>query len=387
MINHYKPSELLPEVSFETRLEKISEGRVLLNLGPQHPSTHGVLRVVLEVDGEYVIGARCDLGYLHRGVEKLCEKRSYQQLIVLSDRLDYLSAMTNNLVFAMACEKLLGVDVPPRAKYIRIVISELQRIASHLVFIGTFGIDIGAFTPFLYAFGREREIILRIFEKLCGARLTYNYIRIGGVMYDIYPDFVNECREFIKKMRQALIEYDELLTYNPIFIDRTKNIGVLKQEDAINYAVTGPILRASGVKYDIRKLDNYLPYNEFEFDIPTGKNGDSWDRYFVRRCEIEESLKIIEQAIEKIPSGEVNAKVPKILKIPYNETYVRIEAPRGILGVYMISDGTDSPFRVHIRPPSFINLKILEDIVKGYKIADAIAILGSIDIVLGEVDR
>ncbi|MCS7185131.1 MAG: NADH-quinone oxidoreductase subunit D, partial [bacterium] len=250
MINHYKPSELLPEVSFETKLEKISEGRVLLNLGPQHPSTHGVLRVVLEVDGEYVISARCDLGYLHRGVEKLSEKRSYHQLIVLSDRLDYLSAMTNNLVFAMAIEKLLGIEIPPRSKCIRIIVSELQRIASHLVFIGTYGIDIGAFTPFLYAFGRERENIIRIFEKLCGARLTYNYVRIGGVMYDIYPEFIKECKEFIKKMRNALKEYDELLTYNPIFMDRTKNIGVIKPEQAINYAITGPMLRASGVKYD-----------------------------------------------------------------------------------------------------------------------------------------
>jgi NADH-quinone oxidoreductase subunit D len=335
-----------------------------------------------------VTGAMPDVGYLHRGVEKLAENRTYPQFIILTDRDDYLCAMLNNWAYCLAVEKLLKVEIPPRAEYIRIIVGELNRIASHLVFIGTYGIDIGAFTPFLYAFGREREIILDLFEQVCGARITYNYVRIGGVMADLPPGWVEKASKFVSYMRDRLKEYDDLLTYNPIFMDRTKGIGILSKEKALSYSVTGPNLRASGVPLDLRKDEPYGVYSKFNFKVCIGQNGDCFDRYIVRRDEIAESLNIIEQALAGLPEGEILGKVPKAnLRPPAGESYAQIEGARGWLGMYLVSDGGTSPYRLHVRAPSFINLATLQEILAGWKVADVIAILGSIDIVLGEVDR
>ncbi len=366
--------------------EDKSSEEMILNLGPQHPSTHGVLRVILKLDGEMITAAEPEVGYLHRGTEKLAENRTYPQMLVISDRWDYLSAMSNNLVWCLAVEKLLQIQTTPRADYLRVIMVELNRIASHLVFFGTYGIDIGAYTPFLYAF-REREKILDLFEEVSGARMTYNYIRIGGVMADLPQDWVAKCRSFLEWMEARFPEYDTLLTGNPIFQDRTKGVGILTKEMAVAYGVTGPNLRGSGVKFDLRKDEPYTSYEKFQFDIPVGTNGDCWDRYFVRVQEMKESVKIVKQALDNLPSGECNAKVPRILRPPVGEAYAQIEAPRGSLGIYTISDAQDKPYRVHVRPPSFMNLTMLQEILVGEKVADVIATLGSIDIVLGEVDR
>lgn len=374
--------------SFETKMERLNDHEMLLNMGPQHPSTHGVLRVVLKCDGEVVTGAVPDLGYLHRGVEKLAENRTYPQFIVLTDRDDYICAMLNNWGYCLSVEKLLKVEIPQRAEYIRVIVGELNRIASHLLFIGTFGIDMGAFTPFLYAFGREREMILDLFEQLCGARITYNFVRIGGVSNDLPEGWIEKAKKFIAHMRICLKDYDDLLSYNPIFLDRTVGVGKLSAEKAISYGVTGANLRACGVKSDLRKQDPYGVYAKFDFDIPVGKQGDCWDRYMVRRNEIEQSCRIVEQALEMLPAGEILGKVPKAnLRAPAGEAYAQIEGARGWLGYYLVSEGGLSPYRMHIRAPSFINLAMLQEILKGWKVADVVAILGSIDIVLGEVDR
>ncbi len=373
---------------FETKMERLSDHEVLLNLGPQHPSTHGVLRVVLKTNGEMVTGAVPDPGYLHRGVEKLAENRTYPQFIVLTDRDDYICAMLNNWGYCLSVEKLMKVEIPQRAEYIRVIVGELNRIASHLLFIGTFGIDMGAFTPFLYAFGREREMILDLFEELCGARITYNFVRIGGVSNDIPAGWIEKAKKFIAHMRECLPEYDDLLSYNPIFMDRTKGVGILPKAKAISYSVTGPNLRASGVKSDLRKDDPYGVYSKFDFDIPVGIQGDCWDRYMVRRNEIAQSCRIVEQAMDALPAGEILGKVPKAnLRPPMGEAYAQIEGARGWLGYYLVSEGGTSPYRMHVRAPSFINLAMLQEILMGWKVADVIAILGSIDIVLGEVDR
>ncbi len=359
---------------------------MILNLGPQHPSTHGVLRVLLKLDGEVITSSQPDVGYLHRGTEKLAENRTYPQMLVISDRWDYLSAMSNNLVWCLAVEKLLGVTPPPRADALRVLMVELNRIASHLVFFGTYGIDMGAFTPFLYAF-REREKILDLFEEVSGARMTYNYIRIGGVMADLPEYWIGKCRSFLEWFKPRLLEYDTLLTGNPIFQDRTKRVGVLSKDLALDYGVTGPNLRGSGISFDLRKDEPYCGYEKYQFDVPVGSNGDCWDRYWVRVQEMKESVKIVEQALDRLPEGECNAKVPRLLKPPKGEVYTQIEAPRGHLGIYCISDGQDKPYRVHVRAPSFMNLTMLQEVLVGEKISDMIAILGSIDIVLGEVDR
>ena len=372
---------------FETKFEEVGEHEVLLNLGPQHPSTHGVLRVVLKMDGEVIIDAVPDMGYLHRGVEKLSEHRTYPMVIVLSDRNDYLSAMLNNWAFCLAVEKLLKVEIPPRAEYIRIIVGELNRIASHMVFYGTFGIDMGAFTPFLYAFGRDREEILDLFEEICGARITYNFIRVGGVMLDEPEGWIGRVKAFVERMKPRLKEYDNLLSFNPIFMDRTVGVGILSKVKAIELGATGPILRASGVSIDLRRDEPYGLYQNFKFDIPTGNNGDCYDRYMVRRREITESLRIVEQASETIPSGPVMGKVSKVYRPGPGEVYAQLEAPRGWLGSYIVSDGTDRPYRHKIRPPSFVNLHTLAELCRGLKVADVIAVLGSIDFVLGEVDR
>lgn len=365
---------------------------MVLNMGPQHPSTHGVLRLELVVDGEVVVDVIPHIGYLHRCFEKHAEAMTnYQQVIPYCDRMDYIAAMNNDLGYAIACEKLLGIKVPERVEHIRVIMAELNRIGSHLIAIGTYGMDIGAFTPFLYCF-RDRERILDIFEHTCGARLLYNYIWIGGLSHDVPSDFARKVKDFCKYFRPNIKEVNDLLSYNKIFIERTANVGVLPAEVAINYGVSGPVLRGSGVKWDLRKNDPYSIYERFEFDIPVGEGkfgtvGDCWDRYMVRVREMEQSLNIIEQAVEKIPEGDVQAAIPKRIRPDAADLYVRTETPKGELGYYIMSDGTTSPYRVKVKGPCFVNLSALPAICRGAMIADVTAILGSIDIVLGEVDR
>ncbi|MCS6862863.1 MAG: NADH-quinone oxidoreductase subunit D [Abditibacteriales bacterium] len=358
---------------------------LLMNMGPQHPSTHGVLRVMLTVDGEWIRAADPDLGYLHRSFEKMAELRTYVNYLPLTDRWDYLDAMGNNLVYAETVEKLMDLEVPPRAHYLRMIVCELNRIASHLVFIGTFGLDVGANTPFMYCF-RDRERILDLFEAICGARLTYSYMRIGGVACDAPDGWLEQVRDFCDYLPPKLEELDDLLTGNQIFVVRTRNIGVITPEQAIEWGLSGPMLRGSGVKWDVRKEYPYALYSEVEFDVPVGTRGDAYDRYCVRRREIDESLKIIRQCLDKIPEGDVMAKVPKIIRPKAGEVYHSVETPRGELGLYMVSDGSDKPYRMKIRRPSFVNLSIFPELVRDWKVADVVVILGSIDIVMGEVD-
>ncbi len=367
--------------------EFLKTDELFINLGPQHPSTHGVLRVGLTVKGEVIVKAVPDVGYLHRGTEKLSEVRGYHHCVVLTDRWDYVAAMPNNLVFCLAAEKLMNLQVPERANYLRTIMCELNRIASHLLFFGTYGIDIGAFTPFLYAF-REREMVLDLFEMACGARLTYNYIRLGGVMSDITPEWTSKTREFLDYFKARLEEYDSLLTYNPIFQDRTKTVGLVSADQAIAWGLSGPNLRASGVDYDARKFEPYAAYDKVRFEVPLGKGGSCFDRYFCRVREMGESVRIVEQCLDQMKEGEFMAKgVAKVPKPQPGEAYAHVEGARGNLGIYLVSDGGQSPYRMHVRAPSFINLAILQEILEGKKVADVIAILGSIDIVLGEVDR
>lgn len=355
-------------------------------MGPQHPSTHGVLRMILTLDGEVVTDARPDIGYLHRGIEKLAENRTYTQFIPLTDRTDYLSSMLNNAVYAMAVEKLMEIEVPERAEFIRVIMMELNRIASHLVFVGAFSLDLGATTPFLYAF-REREDILDLFEMACGARLTYSYIRPGGVMRDLPEGFDAKARAFLKKMPSRMDEIDNLFSKNEIVIIRSRGVGIISAEDAIDYGMSGPNLRGSGVPFDVRKDEPYSVYDRISFQVVTQPAGDCLARYLMRTGEIRESLKIVEQALDMLPEGEYTAKVPRVLKPPAGEVMSRLESSRGDLGVYLVSDGSANPYRLHWRPPSFINLAAVGQMLRGWKVADAVAILGSLDIVLGEVDR
>ncbi len=376
--------------------EQIETGRLrtdelVLNMGPQHPSTHGVLRLELVLDGEIVVKVIPHLGYLHRCFEKHAEAMTYPQVIPYTDRMDYLASMNNNHGYVLGVERMLGIEVPERVEYIRVIMAELQRIASHLVAIGTYGLDIGAFTPFLYCF-RDREVILDIFERTCGARLLYNYFWIGGLSHDVYPDFVKDVAHFIKIFRPTIKEVTELLTMNQIFIARTANVGVLPADVAINYGCTGPMLRGSGVDYDLRRDDPYSIYDRFDWDVIVGKGevgtiGDCWDRHIVRTHEMEQSCNIIEQALATFPEGDVTAALPKRVRPPKGEVYARVENPRGELGYYIISDGSGNPFRVKVRAPGFVNLSVIDEISRGHMIADLVAILGSIDIVLGEVDR
>lgn len=364
---------------------------MILNMGPQHPSTHGVLRLELLLEGELIVDVKPHLGYLHRCFEKHCENLTYKQIVPYTDRMDYLAAMSNNHGYAIAVERMTGIEVPERVEYIRVIIAELQRIASHMVAVATNGLDIGAFTPFLYLF-RDREKILSIFEETCGARLLYNYIWPGGLSHDIHPDFVRLTKEFVNYYRPKIEELNNLLTYNKIFIERTANVGVVPEDVAINYGLTGPNLRGSGLKFDLRRDDPYSIYDRFDFDIPVGeglqgKVGDCWDRYFVRILEMEESLKIIEQAIDQIPEGDVQSAIPRRIKAPKGTIYSRTENPRGELGYFIVSNGKGNPFRVKVRAPSFVSLSIMGELCKGHLVSDVIAILGSIDIVLGEVDR
>ena len=373
------------------REDALASEELLINMGPQHPSTHGVLRLVVRTDGEIVRETWPHIGFLHRCFEKVAESVTYAQVVPYTDRMDYLASMNNALAWCLGVEKLGKIEVPERAAILRVIMAELNRIASHLVSFGTYALDLGAFTPFLYGF-RERETILSIFEKVSGGRLLYHYPRLGGVRQDITPDVADDIRAFIKIMRAAWPEYNELLSNNEIFVERTATVGVIAREKAIAWGLSGPCLRGSGVRYDLRKARPYSGYERFDFDIPVGAGlkgavGDCWDRYWVRMVEILESLKIVEQALEGLPEGPVMTKMPRVLRLPKGEVYVPCENPRGELGYYIISDGGTKALRVKARGPSFNNLSITHEVCKDVLIADVVAIIGSIDIVLGEVDR
>ena len=370
----------MPEATF------LDSTELVLNMGPQHPSTHGVLQVVLKLDGEKVLGTDCVLGYLHRGVEKVAENRTYIQFNPYVDRLDYVAAVSNGLGYCLAVEKLLNTEIPPKAQAVRVILTELNRIASHLLWLGTHALDIGALTPVFYCF-REREEILKIFEKYCGARLTTHAFRIGGLHYELYEGFEREVKAFCEMFLPKVDEYEELLTGNRIWIRRLRNVGVLNGEQCKAYGVTGPVLRAAGVHWDLRKAQPYSGYEKYNFEIPTGVNGDTYDRYLVRLQEMRQSARILWQAVEGLPVGPNMAKVPKVIKPPAGEAYVSIEAPKGELGYYVVSDGTTQPYRVRVRPPSFINLQALDRMVRGGLVAAVVAVIGTLDIVLGEVDR
>jgi NADH-quinone oxidoreductase subunit D len=380
-------------------------------MGPQHPSTHGVLRLLLEMDGEIVVNCFPDIGFLHTGIEKNMEAKSYEQAAVMTDRLDYLNNLGNNLVYCMAIEKLAELDVPPRAQAIRVILTELQRISSHLVWLGTHTLDLAAITVFWYCF-REREIILDINEMVSGQRMMTTYFRPGGIWRDVPVEFEDAVREFISIFPRRIDEYESMLTDNPLFIDRTKNIGILSAEDAVNYGVTGPILRASGVAHDLRKIEPYMGYEQYEFDVPTHTDGDTYARYLVRVEEMRQSLRIVQQALDKLPYGPVRSNNRKYVPPPRSElstsmeavihhfklwtdgfdlpqgsVYVAGESPRGVLGVFLESDGGPKPYRIHWRTPSFDNLQVLPVLAKGHLIADLVALMGSTDFILGDIDR
>jgi len=402
-----KEAEGLPKDARAVRRQE----ELLLNMGPQHPATHGVLRMVLELEGERIVKATPDLGYLHRGVEKLCEGLGYQQIIPHTDRLDYTCSMTNNYAYVRAVEKLLNLTIPPRAEYIRTVVAEMQRIIGHLFWLGTQALDIGAMTVFFWTF-REREVLLDLFEKLCGARLTLNYYRIGGVDSDFTADLVQRLGAFLDTFPDHLKEYDELLLTNRIWLARTKHVAVISAEDAVNFGCTGPVLRGSGVAYDVRKAEPYGAYDKVEWEVPVGKNGDTYDRYWVRMEEMRQSAKIIRQCLAQLPEGPIIADAPQIipppkekvmrdmeslihhfiiftqgLKTPKGETYCSSEAPKGELGFFIVSDGGSKPYRMKIRSPSFVHLGAFDHMARGYLIADIVTIFGTYDVVMGECDR
>jgi NADH-quinone oxidoreductase subunit D len=363
------------------------ENLLTLNLGPQHPSTHGVFRVVMQLQGETVIGAIPVMGYLHRSSEKLGEARTYVQGTVLTDRMDYLSPITTNWAYALSIERLTGLVVPERAEYLRVITGELSRIQSHLVAVGTFGMDVGTYgTPLLYAL-RERESVLDLLSLPTGVRMNPSYIRYGGVARDAPPEFFPQLERFLRIFPSRIDEYEAVLAGNEVFRNRTIGVGMIPPEVAKAYSVTGPILRASGIEYDVRRAEPYSIYDRFEWDVPVHYNGDCFDRYMVRLEEMRQSTRILQQALDSIPEGDIRAKMPKVLKPPKGEAYARIEGPKGEIGFYLISDGTANPYRYNVRPPSFVNLTCLSQIAVGHKLADAVVILGSFDIVMGEVDR
>ena len=379
-------------VAIEQELGSVHGEEMVLNIGPQHPSTHGVLRLKVHTDGEIVTKITPYIGYLHRCFEKHCENLTYEQATPYTDRCDYIGSMNNNFGYAVAVEQLMETKVPEKVEYMRVIVAEMNRIASHLLALGTFGLDVGAFTPFLYCF-RDRERILDLFEMLCGARLLYNYIWIGGVSHDFPVGWVEKTYEFLDYFEPKINEYNDLLTYNKIFIERSADVGVIPVDVAISYGVTGPNLRGSGVRWDLRKDDPYGIYDRFEFDIPIGTGamgsvGDCWDRYYVRVRELEECIKIIRQALDALPrDGDVHAALPKKIRPKAGHVYSRTESPRGDLGYYIVSDGSDTPTRIKMRSPAFTALSCLNEISRGWMISDVIAILGSLDIVLGEIDR
>ncbi len=371
--------------------EALRTEEMLINMGPQHPSTHGVLRVILRTDGEAIVNARPDIGYLHRGLEKIGERLTYAQFMPFTDRLDYLAAMNCNCAYAWAVEKLAGIEVPERAEFIRVIVCELNRISSHLISFGSFTADMGAFTPFLYSI-RERERVNDLFEAVCGNRLTYNYARIGGVSGDLPPGFLEKTKEFLDYFEPKIDEYNNLISYNKIFVHRLANVAVVKPEEAVAYGLTGPNLRGSGVKFDLRRDEPYSVYPKLEFDVCVGSGergtvGDCFDRYMVRINEMRQSVRILRQALAQIPEGPVQAKVPRLFKPAAGEVYFRSECPRGETGFYIISDGTANPSRLKIRTGSFVSMNIFEPVTRGLLIADIVAVIGSLDIILPEIDR
>ena len=365
---------------------------MVLNVGPQHPSTHGVLRLEVVTDGELVVDAQPHIGYLHRCFEKHCEAMSYQQVIPYTDRMDYLSSMNNNFGWCVAVERLAGIEVSERVHRLRIIMAELNRIASHLVFFGTYGMDLGALTPFLWCF-RDREEILDFYEEVSGARLLYNYFRVGGLAFDLTPGVQDKILRFLEEQLEPhLDELDDLLTWNKIFVERSSDVGVISGEDAINAGMSGPMLRASGVDWDIRRDEPYSIYPQLTFEVPVGTGevgtvGDCWDRYIVRRREVNQSISLVRQCFDGMPAGDVTADIPRNVRPPEGEIYSRTEAPRGELGYYIKSDGSTNPFRVKVRAPSFCNLSIFNSLARNVLGAAVVAILGSTDIVLGDIDR
>ena len=374
-------------MAVEAQRPMFDTNEMVLNMGPQHPSTHGVLRIVLHLDGERVVDSDIVIGYLHRGIEKLSENRDWTQIILLTDRMDYVAAASTNLGYCETVEKLMSIEVPRRARYVRTVLNELQRIASHCLWLGTHAMDIGAMTVFLYAF-RERELILDLFEEYCGARLTYNSQRIGGLPLDVPPGWDRKVLEFCDIMDSKIDEYETLLTHNRIWLERTRNIGIISGSEAVALGMCGPALRGSGVARDVRKDEPYAAYDEVEFDVPIGDRGDTYDRYLVRLEEFRQSTRIIRQGIEGLPEGPFIGKVPRLIKPPAGETYHAIESPKGEIGFFIVSDGrSTNPYRFRVRSPSFCNLQALPRLIRGHLVADVVALIGSIDIVLGEVDR
>jgi len=401
---NYLEAGLVGEQEIETR-------EMTLNMGPQHPSTHGVLRIILKLSGEKVLNADCVIGYLHRGVEKIAESRNYHSFIPYTDRLDYMAGMSNNLAYVMAVEKLLDIEAPERAQYIRVICAELSRITGHIVAIGASALDLGAMTVLLYGF-RDREMILDLFEMICGARMTVNYMRIGGVSNDATDMFLSKCLDFVNYFPKAVDEYEQLLTNNRIWLKRTRDVGRISASDAVALGLGGPNLRASGINRDLRRDEPYLIYDKLDFRVPLRENGDVFDRYIIRIWEMRESIKIIKQCLEQIPEGPVMAreskhcfpdreKVKKDMESmihhfklvmhgivpPVGEVYRAIESPKGELGFYIVSDGTGKPFRLKIRSPSFVNLESLNTMCTGGFIADVVAVIGSIDPVMGETDK
>ncbi|MFS8570195.1 MAG: NADH-quinone oxidoreductase subunit D [Thermaerobacter sp.] len=361
--------------------------RMLVNFGPQHPSTHGVLRVLLTLEGETVIDAQPDIGYLHRNWEKIVEGWTYAMVVPFSDRNDYLAAICNEQAVVGAVERLMGIEVPERGQFLRVLVFELQRLTSHLIWFGTFAMDMGATTAFLHAF-RERERCYSLFEEITGARLLYNYLRIGGLRNDVPDSWLKKLEQFLDDFeKEAYPSYWDLVINNEIFRVRTKGIGVITPEQAIAYGASGPVLRGSGIRWDLRKVDPFLPYDQFEFDIPVGTNGDAYDRAIVRMKEMMESVKIIRQVMKRLPDGPVMAKLPRALRPPKGQVYNRVESPRGEVGVYLISDGGTGPYRIKWRSPCFTHLMLLPVMARGHLVADLVTCIGSIDIVLGEVDR
>jgi len=392
-------------------LEPAEDRTMIINMGPQHPSTHGVLRLLLEIDGETVVRMMPDIGYLHTGIEKTCEAKFYQQVVVLTDRIDYLCPLTNNLAYCLAVEKLLRLEIPPKAQWIRVLLNELSRINSHLVWLGTHALDIGAMSVFLYCF-REREDVLRIFEMVSGQRMMTSYFRIGGLALEPPLGLFERVKKFADRFPEKVDEYEDLLTQNPIWVERTRGVGRISGEDAVALGASGPTLRGSGVDWDIRRDQPYSGYENFKFKVPVGKDGDVYTRYLLRVQELRESNGIVQQALAGMPEGRVKADAPKIVlpdrekmktemesliyhfkivtegfAVPPGEVYMPTESPRGEMGYYVVSDGTAKPYRVHMRGPSFANLQVLPKMCEGRLLADVVAAIGSIDIILGDVDR
>ncbi len=407
--DHYGEDEVESGLTTEGSQKRVED--VLLNMGPQHPSTHGVLRIVLELEGETIVKATPYLGYLHRGVEKLAENSTYNQIIPLTDRLDYTSSMTNNYALVRAVEKLLQIEIPERGEYVRTIVAEMQRLAGHLFWLGTQALDIGAMTVFFYTF-REREVLLDLFELLCGARLTMSYYRVGGVDRDLTQEIIDRLYAFLETFPEKIDEYNTLLETNRIWIGRTRDVAVISAEDAINFGLSGPTLRGSGVNYDIRKAEPYGAYDKVEWEVPLGKNCDTYDRYWIRVEEMRQSAKIIKQCLDQLPEGAIITDLPQIaypprdkiqtemeslihhfmiategFDVPEGEIYCGTEGPKGELGFYINSQGGNRPYRLRIRPPSFIHMGAFEHMARGYMIADIVTIFGTYDVVMGECDR